>query len=149
MSTTETTTTTTTWNGLSSSLFLLHSPSLWMRIDAFVIDKASIMQHFPFKKVTVAEDLVRNWPAADRSERIPKLFQHSAAVPSLFPVFSGPSTDVDPSGPSPLPVSVSEEVDAVRRSGEEKFRGGKTCGVMPERLHPSLQSSASKVASVS
>ncbi|XP_056891205.1 partitioning defective 3 homolog B isoform X1 [Takifugu flavidus] len=74
-----------------------------MRIDAFVIDKSSTMQHFPFKKVTVAEDLVRNWPAADRSGGIPKLFQHSPAVPSLFPVFSGPSTDVDPAGPSPLP----------------------------------------------
>lgn len=97
-----------------SLLFL--NTTMWMWIDGFVIDKSSKMRLFPFKKVTVPEDPVGNWPAADRGEGIPKLFQHTAPKsPRCLPSSPGrPRTWSQP--PRRLfPVSVSEEMDAVRR----------------------------------
>lgn len=107
-----------------------------MWIDGFVIDKCPKMRLFPFKKVTVPEDPVGNWPAADRSEGIPKLFQLTAPKsPSLFTAVSEP---VHRRGASRrlFSASVSEEVDAVRRSEEEKFREEKLVEWCPSDYIP-------------
>lgn len=110
---------------------------MWM--DGCVINKSSKMWLFPFKKVTVPNDPVGNWPAADRSEGIPKLFQHTAPKsPDCLP--SSPDRPQTWSHPPCrlFPVSVSEEVDAVRRSEEEKFRAEKLVEWCPsDCIHPS------------
>lgn len=91
-----------------------------MWIDGFGIDKSWKMRLFPFKKVTVPEDPAGKRPAADRSGGIPKNFSNTQprSLPRVFPVVSGPSTDVEPR--RLCPVSVSGEADAVRRARKKK-----------------------------
>lgn len=95
------------------------------------------------------EELARNWPGgADDSKGISKLFQHTLkwfiwrlTWPPIRPWIWKQNLRCHT-------VCVGDEVDATDFSEKGKLPRGKTCGMMPERLHPSLQSSA-KVANVS
>lgn len=115
-----------------------HSLPLRKLIDVFVIDKSSKKRFFPFKNVTVPEDPVGNRTAADRREGIPKLFQHTAPrSPCCLP--SSPDRPRTWSQPPRrlFPASGPEEVDAVRRSEEEKFGEEKLVEWCPSDCIPS------------
>lgn len=88
-------------------------------------------------------------PAADRSEGIPKLFQHAAPKsPHRFPSSPDRPWTWSQLPCPPLPREWARRSGCCPPLGRRKVWRGETCGGMPERLHPSLQSSA-KVANVS
>lgn len=129
------------WGIMSCALFLRSF------IVSMVVQPSDKWSTSPLRKwqQQAVEELVRNWPGADGSEGIPKLFQHTVSC-SVYSLTS-PRACQNNGYVAIVCVSLMKWM-LLTAWKKETYERKKSYGMMPERLHPSLQSSA-KVANVS